>query len=271
MTRHTSEEANQRPQSVTLKRRGLLAGAAAMTVGLLAKQSAEPVAAVNPPLLLNQNNPSTASTLITASGSPTFGLEVVNTSGAHGLRGIGNVHGVFGSSGQGTGSSGVLGLANHAGAVGIAGIAHAPATQAASFYGRVVVYGDFAVTGKKSAAVQFADGSQRLLYAVESPENWFEDFGKGQLVNGIATVNLDPGFASVVSTDFFHIFLTPFGDSKGLYVAKVSPDGFVVQEQQGGTGASPFSYRIVARRKDILSERFEQVSVAVTPPVPTKP
>ena len=50
---------------------------------------------------------------------------------------------------------------------------------AGAFYGPVIIGGDFTVFGAKSAAVPHPDGSHRLLYCVESPESWFEDFGKG--------------------------------------------------------------------------------------------
>ena len=38
------------------------------------------------------------------------------------------------------------------------------------------------------------------LSAIESPKNWFEDFGSAQLVNGVAVVALDPDFIQTVNT-----------------------------------------------------------------------
>ncbi len=38
--------------------------------------------------------------------------------------------------------------------------------------------------GTKSAAVPHPDGSHRLLYCVEAPEAWFEDFGEGTIGRG---------------------------------------------------------------------------------------
>ena len=46
------------------------------------------------------------------------------------------------------------------------------------------------------AAVSHPDGSHRLLYSLESPESWFEDFGEARLVDGKAEVRLDPDFAA---------------------------------------------------------------------------
>jgi len=66
---------------------------------------------------------------------------------------------------------------------------------AGQFDGNVVVNRDLNVTGAKSAVVQSRDGSLRRLYAVESPESWFEDFGTGQLKDGHAQVRLDTSYA----------------------------------------------------------------------------
>jgi len=47
-----------------------------------------------------------------------------------------------------------------------------------------------------------------------------EDFGEGQLVNGTVAVRIDSAFANAIdqSKDYL-VFLTPDGDTKGLYVA----------------------------------------------------
>jgi hypothetical protein len=135
------------------------------------------------------------------------------------------------------------------------------------FSGPVLVQGSFTVTGPKSAAVRGADGGLKRLYSLESPESWFEDFGSSQLSSGSATVQLEPGFAGVVHGDNYHVFLTPRGESKGwLYVDKQSPSGFTVQEAGGGTSNIGFSYRIVAKRKDIPGARLEHVDEPPTLP-----
>ena len=69
---------------------------------------------------------------------------------------------------------------------------------AARLNGNVTIRCDLTVCGKKSAAVAFPYSSHRLMYCVESPESWFEDFGFAQLVNGEAHVGLDPCFVSVM-------------------------------------------------------------------------
>jgi hypothetical protein len=84
---------------------------------------------------------------------------------------------------------------------------------------------------------------------VQSPENWFEDFGSGSLSNGVITVALDRTFAQTVNTGIeYHVFLTPKGDCKGLYVTKENAKGFDVRELGSGTSNVAFDYRIVAKR-----------------------
>jgi hypothetical protein len=119
--------------------------------------------------------------------------------------------------------------------------------------------GDLFCFGTKSAVVPVDGGVRKVaLYAVESPENWFEDFGSGQLSNGVVTIFLEPTFQQTVNTDAdYHVFLTPNGDSRGLYVAQKTATSFEVREQGGGTSSVAFDYRIVARRKG-----YEQIRLA---------
>jgi hypothetical protein len=113
--------------------------------------------------------------------------------------------------------------------------------------------------GSKSAVVPVDNATRKVaLYAVESPENWFEDFGSGRLSAGSATVNLDPVFAQTVNVGVeYHVFLTPKGDSQGhLYVTNETATGFEVHESAGGQSNIAFDYRIVARRKGYESIRL---------------
>jgi hypothetical protein len=117
--------------------------------------------------------------------------------------------------------------------------------------------------GEYSEALPHPDGSQRLLYAPLSPESWYEDFGRGELVEGRGRVEFDPDFAAILGIDdgHYHVFLTPEGDSTGLYVSSRNPTAFEVHEQQGGTSSLTFSYRVVAvnKRKDGQPERLAKL------------
>jgi hypothetical protein len=117
--------------------------------------------------------------------------------------------------------------------------------------------GNLRCDGTKSASVQVAD-EERLLYAVESPGVWFEDFGSGPLVGGQATVTIEPLFAQSVNLGAdYHVFITPLGDCNGLYVAEKTATGFTVRELNGGTTSIAFDYRIVAKRAGYEGLRME--------------
>jgi len=128
--------------------------------------------------------------------------------------------------------------------------------------GGIAVYadGDFVASGTKSAIVPLAENRVVTLYAMESPENWFEDFGSGQLHNGAAGIALDPTFAETVNTESgYHVFLTANGNCEGLYVASKSAAGFEVRELRGGKSEVAFDYRIVAHRRGFETVRLRQV------------
>ncbi|MGB8978170.1 MAG: hypothetical protein WCC32_10805, partial [Terriglobales bacterium] len=124
------------------------------------------------------------------------------------------------------------------------------------------VKGNLACTGKVSGVAKVDGGARRVsLFAMQSAENWFEDFGSATLVNGIATVALDPTFAQTVNTTTeYHVFITPNGDCKGLYISKKSAGSFEVRELSAGQSNVDFDYRIVARRKGFENVRLTDVT-----------
>ena len=89
-------------------------------------------------------------------------------------------------------------------------------------------------SGTQSSIVQTGGERWVNLYAVESPENWFEDFGSGQLINGSAEIRLEPMFGQTIALGDYRVFPVPNGDCKGLYVAQKTVTGFVVRELGGG-------------------------------------
>jgi hypothetical protein len=120
------------------------------------------------------------------------------------------------------------------------------------------ISGNLTCDGSKSAVVPVDGGSRKVaLYAIEGPENWFEDAGSAQLSNGAAIVNLEQVFGQTVNTYMdYHVFLTPRGDCKGLYIAQESPTSFEVRELGGGTSSIAFDYRIMAKRKGYENVRL---------------
>jgi len=118
--------------------------------------------------------------------------------------------------------------------------------------------GDLSCTGTISP-VAAVDGGKRTvgLSAIESPQNWFEDAGEAEMVNGAAVVQLDSTYTQTVSTDMkYQVFLTPYGDCKGLYVTNRTANSFEVHELGGGTASLSFGYRIMALRKKYENVRF---------------
>jgi len=106
-------------------------------------------------------------------------------------------------------------------------------------------------------------GSHRVVtYAPTEAEPTREDSGSAQLVGGKAYVKLDPAFVNVINASrSYLVFLTPEGDSRGLYVTGKSADGFTVRESMGGTSTLAFDYCIVAKPFGISSPRLPMVTV----------
>jgi hypothetical protein len=96
---------------------------------------------------------------------------------------------------------------------------------------------------------------------VQSSENWVEDFGTGELYNGVAKIKIDPAFAKTVTLDSsYRVFITPNADSKGLYVIRKTAASFEVRESGGGTSSLTFDYRIVGKRRGYEAQRLTDVT-----------
>jgi hypothetical protein len=205
----------------------------------------------------------------------------------------GNASGVFGQS-SGTSGNGVFGIASASSGftTGVAGFVESPTGTAGYFVarsgsglilqgisgnpgtqviavdasGNLDISGNLTVAGSKSARVKLQDGREVALYAVESPENWFEDFGTGQLQGGKTEVSLELGFLQTVDTAAgYHVFLTANGDCRGLYIAHKTPTGFEVRELGHGNASVAFDYRIVARRSGFENVRLQDVHLPQGP------
>jgi hypothetical protein len=189
----------------------------------------------------------------------------VDGRGREGVIGVGAETGFLGYSPNGVGAR-----CDSDHGTGFLGVS--PGGLAGRFVGRTIVEGEFTVFGgPKSAVVPHPDGHHRRLYCEESTESWFSDYGRATLQQGRAEVRLDRDFAAIVRADDYDVFLTPRGDCNGLYVGGQTPNGFEVRELKGGTSTLPFSYRVVAKRKDIPGPRLERVVVPQRPaPVPPR-
>jgi hypothetical protein len=117
-------------------------------------------------------------------------------------------------------------------------------------------------------------GSVAREYVPKSTMQTIEDFGSGTLVNGTGVVHIDPSFAQMGDGAGYEVFLTPKGDSNGLYIAQENATSFVVRESKGGRSTLAFDYRIVAKQYGHSADRASiaqtasafQSSHGATPP-----
>jgi hypothetical protein len=200
------------------------------------------------------------------SGYGVFGWATAATlgKGVEGRSDATNGTGVFGYAPSTTGGNlGVVGLTNSASGYGVEGVAAALTgvnvgvygmANSASGYGvysqgNMHVVGDFSASGTKSAIVETQDYGWRNLYAMESPQSWFEDFGRATLSGGEAVVPIEQVFAQTVNLgETYHVFLTPLGGGCTLFVADQSSTAFTVRANEGSGCEIAFDYRIIAPR-----------------------
>jgi hypothetical protein len=117
--------------------------------------------------------------------------------------------------------------------------------------------GDLFVHGTINNFARVRNGNTVVSFGVTSASPSVEDTGSGQLVDGMAVVNLDPTFVQAIDPrQAYHVMLTPDGDTLGLFVASKRPDGFVVREVRGGHGSLSFDYHVYAAKFDHASERM---------------
>ncbi|MCB0540600.1 MAG: hypothetical protein KDE33_23995, partial [Bacteroidetes bacterium] len=135
---------------------------------------------------------------------------------------------------------------------------------------------DFKIVGPGSNSTLIKDekGVPRILFSPEAPEILFQDFGIGQLVNGMARIEIDPLLKRALYVDEAHplkVYVTLEGDCNGVFVTDKSIDGFTVKELQGGTSNAKFSWQIVANRADTMDENGNVVSKHVGLRLPVGP
>jgi hypothetical protein len=109
-----------------------------------------------------------------------------------------------------------------------------------------------------AAAASATENGARVVPG-DTPQDWFKVFGSATLVNGVATIHLEPVFGPLASNGFeYQVYLTPKGDCNGLYLAHKTVAAFEVRELDQGTSNISFEYRIVARRKATENVRRAQ-------------
>lgn len=121
--------------------------------------------------------------------------------------------------------------------------------------------GNLQCSGSVGGHAYVSNSRELSLYGVQAAENWMEDAGSGQLQAGRAVIQLEAEYAQTVNAAVdYHVFLTPNGDCKGLFVSQKSPTSFEVRELGGGTANIAFDYRIMARRKGFEDIRLADIT-----------
>jgi hypothetical protein len=123
--------------------------------------------------------------------------------------------------------------------------------------GSITGYGGLSVRHRTS------EGRHVLAYAAESTSRTIEDVGTARMAGGVANVQIEPAFASVTDRTWYYVFLTPLGDTRGLYVSMKTATAFQVREIEHGRSNVEFDYRIVAHPLGARGDRL--------PPAPTVP
>jgi hypothetical protein len=122
--------------------------------------------------------------------------------------------------------------------------------------------GNVAFTGQLQTLAIRAGGAVQS-YSSTTTEPVVEDFGTAQLNAGAASVALDPTFAGSIDMSVpYRVFITPDGDTHGLFVALKTARGFIVRESQGGRSSISFDYRIVASAQGQAGKRMAVVNAA---------
>lgn len=118
-------------------------------------------------------------------------------------------------------------------------------------------------TGAVSTIVKNTENKDVIMFAPESPEMLFQDFGKGKLVNGFAKIEMDPSFAKNIFVDDEHplkVFVQLEGDCNGVYIANKTATGFEVKELNGGTSNAEFTWFANGNRIDRKDENGNVIS-----------
>jgi hypothetical protein len=106
------------------------------------------------------------------------------------------------------------------------------------------------------------DGATVKSFTPNSTQPTVEDTGTAQLTSGAAAVRLDPTFAASIEARSYRVFLTPGGDTNGLFVAVKTANGFIVREARGGRSTVSFDYRIVGTALGKSGQRMALVTRA---------
>lgn len=128
--------------------------------------------------------------------------------------------------------------------------------------------GNLGGSGTKSCIMKTSQGP-RALYCVESPENYFEDYGTSKLINGRARIEIDPLFLETITINNenpYKVFIQMTDEiPNNVHIVK-HDTYFEVIENNNGTSTAEFDWRLVAKRKGFEKLRLKEAPEAYTDP-----
>jgi hypothetical protein len=112
-------------------------------------------------------------------------------------------------------------------------------------------------------------GGEAGSFACQDTTATMEDVGTARLVNGMAFVPLHRTFAAAIElqADPYRVFLTPNGDTRGLFVAQKTTNGFMVRESEHGRDSVTFDYRVVGTALGHAGQRMGVTQLPQQPQV----
>ncbi len=188
-----------------------------------------------------------------------FGLDTGHSNDSFGVEGLSQLAGVHGQGPIGvvattdTPHGGValqLEPANEALALVSIGPFGRP-TASLDSSGDLALAGKLTLSGAALSSAATSSGTRFTAYGDRTARPLIEDVGEGRLVDGAATVQLEPRFAALLDASKpYMVFVTPDADSSGIFDARRSPKEFLVRENGHGHSTLAFEYRIVATPLD---------------------
>ena len=105
-------------------------------------------------------------------------------------------------------------------------------------------------TSGLQANLHTIDEKRVATYSITSQDVKIYADGIGKLINGTCKIRFSDDFIKLISNETVPIVtVTPLGPSKGLYIAKISSDGFVVVENDGGKSNIDFTWIAIGVQK----------------------
>ncbi|MQP25538.1 hypothetical protein GFJ94_10725 [Flavobacterium sp. LMO8] len=107
------------------------------------------------------------------------------------------------------------------------------------------------ITNEPIVQLTETNNAQRTIsYTATSTEVDVTTRGVGKLSNGESYITFKEAFKNLVSNNEpINITITPTGETNGVYISKVTNDGFYVKENSNGTSNASFNWTAIGTRK----------------------